>query len=86
MPILAILVYYGINALIFMIVAWALLSWFQPKRTNPLVRALDAVVEPILYPFQKLIPPIGGISFSALAAMLVLEFLQRMILNALQGS
>jgi len=85
MPKLAIVVYYGFNALIFMIFAWALLSWFRLSPTNPLVRILNAIVEPILYPFQKLIPPIGGISFSALAAILVIEFLQRMILQALQG-
>ena len=85
MPILAKLVYYGINALIFLILAWALLSWFHLKPTNPLVRMLDAIVGPILYPFQQLIPPIGGISFSAMAAVLVLSLIKGLILKAIQG-
>ena len=85
MPILAILVYHGINALIFLIVAWVLLSWFRPSRTNPLVRILNAIVEPMLAPFDKLIPSVGGIGFSALAAVLALELIQRLILKALLG-
>ncbi|HJU84713.1 MAG TPA: YggT family protein [Holophagaceae bacterium] len=85
MPNLAILVYHGINALSLLVVVWALLSWFHLSRANPLVRTLDAIVEPILYPFQKLIPPIGGVSFAALAAILVLNLIKRLIVQALQG-
>ncbi len=85
MQILAPLVYYGFNAMIISIMAWALLSWFRPNPANPLVRILNTIVEPILLPFQKLLPPVGGVSFSAIGAIIVLELIQHAILKALQG-
>ena len=69
----------------FLILVWALLSWVHPDPRNPLVRAVHALVEPVILPFQKLIPPIGGISFAPLVAMLVLEWINEFFLSALAG-
>jgi uncharacterized protein YggT (Ycf19 family) len=46
---------------------------------------LDAVVEPILLPFQKLLPPRGGLNASGIAAVIVLKLIEHVILKALQG-
>ena len=66
-----------------LIVVWAVLSWVHPDPRNPLVRVVDALVEPIMLPFQKLIPPIGGLSLAPLAAVLVLEWINEFFLRAL---
>lgn len=64
-----------IQALQMVILLWCLLSWFpnirwyeQPWRT------LDNIVKPIIAPFRKLIPPLGGIDLSPMVAMLVIQF------------
>jgi len=85
MHFLIFLAYWAIRIWQILIFAWALMSWFQPDPRNPLVRIIHALVEPILLPFQKLIPPMGGISFSAMAAMIVLELINDVFLRALQS-
>jgi YggT family protein len=83
----AFVLYQIIRALIWLIVAWALLSWFpNVNPRNPLVKALNAVVEPVLYPFQKLIPPIGPINISAIVAILVLQLIQSFVVQALMAA
>ncbi len=68
-----------------LIFAWALLSWFHPDPRNPLVRLLHALVEPVILPFQKLLPSVGGLNFSAMAAMIVLELINDVFIRALSN-
>ncbi len=52
----------------------AILSWVQQGYT-PIGQLLMQITQPILYPFQRVIPPVGGIDISAIPALLVLQFL-----------
>jgi YggT family protein len=67
------------TALIFAIIARALLSWFNLAPGNPLVRMLNDVTEPILAPLRRVIPTIGMIDITPLVAILLLEFVQRIL-------
>ncbi|MOA67946.1 YGGT family protein [compost metagenome] len=49
------------------------------------MRALDQVVEPLLRPFQRLLPPMGGLDFSPIIAILVLQFVGRLIAGLVVG-
>ena len=67
-----------------LIIVWCLLTWFpnirwydQPWKT------LDRIVQPILAPFKKLIPPIGNIDISAMVALFVISTVQRLLIGAL---
>ncbi|MBS1784831.1 MAG: YggT family protein [Acidobacteria bacterium] len=74
---------WAIRAWVILIFIWAIMSWFNPDPRNPVVRVVDSLVEPIMLPFQKLIPPIGGLSLSPLVAILVLEWINEYFLRAL---
>ncbi len=74
------------QALIFAIVARALLSWFSLGPSNPLVRVLYDVTEPILAPLRRVIPTIGMIDITPIAAILLLEFVQRLLVQLVQRS
>ncbi len=67
------------------IVLRALVSWFPLSPTNPLIRMLDAITEPIVAPFrmllQKLIKRPMMVDFSPLIALIVVG---RIIIPALQ--
>jgi YggT family protein len=52
-----------------------LLSWFPINPSNPLVRLVFDITEPVLAPFRRVIPTIGMIDLSPLAAILVLNIL-----------
>lgn len=69
----------GIDILIFMVVAASIVSWFRPDPKNPLVRLLNAVVDPLLHPIRAILPAAGGLDFSPMVAILVLLFLQRLL-------
>lgn len=57
-----------------LIVVWCLLSWFPNiKWYDQPFKTLDQVVQPIVSPFRKLIPPISGIDLSPMVAILVLQ-------------
>lgn len=55
----------------------AILSWVNPYA--PLAPLLLAVTQPLLRPFQKVIPPIGGVDLSPIALLLVIQVLLRLL-------
>jgi YggT family protein len=58
---------------------YVLLSWVVPAGYNPAMALLSTIVEPVLRPFRRLIPPIGALDLSALWALLALGVLLRLL-------
>ncbi len=58
---------------------YALLSWVVPAGYNPVMALLGTIVEPVLRPFRRLVPPIGALDLSALWALLALGVLLRLL-------
>jgi len=56
-----------------------ILSWFPVDPSNPIIKLVWDVTEPILAPFRRVIPRIGMFDLSPLAAFLVISFLQQSI-------
>jgi len=83
MPILVLLVDWGIWVLVLLIVAASILSWFSLDPRNPFVKLLHGIVDPVLHPIQLIIPPMGGFDFSPLIAILILEFLRRILFSSI---
>ena len=54
-----------------------LLTWFPIDQSNPIIRLLFEVTEPVLAPFRRIIPRIGMFDLSPIAAMLVIQFVQQ---------
>jgi YggT family protein len=52
-----------------------ILSWFPVDPSNPIIRIIWEVTEPVLAPFRRVIPRIGMFDLSPLAAFLVISFL-----------
>ena len=63
-----------IQLLNLLLIVWCLLSWFPNIRWyDQPFKTLDMIVQPIVAPFRKIIPPIGNIDISPMIAMLVLN-------------
>lgn len=60
----------------------AILSWFSIDPRSPLIRALDAITEPILEPIRRFMPRLG-IDLSPLIAIIVLEVVQSVVTSRL---
>jgi YggT family protein len=77
---------YAITILIFMIIVRAVLSFLPVgNQRNGFIQALDRIVDPILAPFQRLIPPMGGLDFSPMVAILALQALSWLLRSVLFG-
>lgn len=55
------------------IVVGALLSWVSPDPSNPIVQAIYGISEPLLRPFRRYIPLLGGIDVSPIAALVCFQ-------------
>ncbi len=55
------------------ILLYTLLGLIAPGGYSPLQSLLASVCEPVLRPFRRLIPPIAGIDFSALWALIAIQ-------------
>jgi YggT family protein len=74
--------------LFFTILTWSILiriliSWIRIDPYHPIVRILDQITEPILAPARRIIPPIGGLDFSPVIVIILLNILERILLQAL---
>ncbi len=59
------------------IIIGALLSWVSPDPYNPVVQAIYGISEPLLAPFRRLIPNLGGIDISPIIALICFQFAGR---------
>ena len=70
----------------FLVLVYCLLSWF-PRTPGGLVddiaAVLDSVVGPYLNLFRRFIPPMMGVDWSPVVAILVLNLLENLILRVL---
>ena len=61
------------------IILYVVLSWVSPGGYNPGAALVAAVVEPVLAPFRRLIPPIGGLDLSPLFALITIQALSMLV-------
>ena len=62
-----------LSAYFYGIILYALLSLIAPGGYSPLQSVLASVCEPVLRPFRRLIPPVAGIDFSPLWAIILIQ-------------
>lgn len=58
-------------------------SWVPSIRESKFGEILGKIYEPFLEPFRKIIPPIGMIDISSIAAIIVLVLFQRGLVTIL---
>lgn len=61
-----------INLFVFAILIRVILSWVSPGTYNPATALITTLTEPVLRPFRRAIPPMGGLDLSPLFAMILL--------------
>lgn len=72
----------GLYLLIGFVLIQAVLSWINPF--SALAPVFYALSRPILAPFQKIIPPIGGVDLSPLAAVILIQLVLIAPVSALE--
>ncbi|CAN7493850.1 MULTISPECIES: YggT family protein [unclassified Acidovorax] len=74
----------AVSGLIGLLIVYAVLSWVQGGR-SPLADVIARLCEPVLRPFRRVIPLVGGFDLSPLVALVVLQVVM-IVLGHLQAS
>jgi YggT family protein len=61
------------------ILARVLMSWINIDPYSPVARAIFDLTEPVLAPIRNLLPPAGGLDFSPIIVIILLQVLQQII-------
>jgi YggT family protein len=70
-----------IDAYTIILFVTVLLSWFPVPEHHPAVRFLRSITEPLLAPLRRMLPSAGGLDFSPLVLMLLLQLLRGAIIR-----
>ncbi len=62
-----------LNLYFYLLIINAIASWFMGAQNNPVLMTLNRIVEPLLRPFRRIIPPLGGIDITPLVALLIIK-------------
>jgi len=83
---IATIINYVLYIFLWIVIARAILSWVSPDPYNPIVRFIHNVTEPVLQQIRKRIPVyFGGIDLSPIVVFLIIIFLQKFVVNSLDG-
>lgn len=69
------------NLYSFMILARVLLSWVNVSPYHPAVVFINEVTEPLLRPLRNVIPPLGMLDISPIAALILLRIVESMVMS-----
>ena len=78
----------GIFSLFLKILFWSMiisviLSWVAPGSHNPGAELVAQITEPVLAPFRRIIPNLGGLDISPIFAFIVIQLLQSWLIPRL---
>lgn len=75
-----------LEVLKWLIIIRALMSWFvAPGSDNALVRGIRKITDPILRPFEQMVPNLGGVDISPLLAYFAIYLLQEVLRRVMYG-
>ena len=67
------------NLFMVIIIVHILLGWFAPGAYNPVTGMVHAMAEPLLRPFRRLVPPLGGFDVSPVIPLILLGAATRLL-------
>ena len=63
-----------------------ILSWVAPGSYNPGAQLVSQICEPLLAPFRKLLPNLGGLDISPIFAFIAINLIDRFVIGGLAAS
>jgi YggT family protein len=65
-----------VNIYFFALLAMIILSWVAAGSSNPAIALLHQITEPVMAPFRKILPAMGGLDFSPILLFILINVLQ----------
>ncbi|SFW47009.1 YggT family protein [Pseudomonas sp. NFACC19-2] len=70
----------------FALIISVILSWVAPGSYNPGAQLVNQICEPLLTPFRKLLPNLGGLDISPIFAFITINLIDRFVIGGLAAS
>ncbi|PLW83513.1 YggT family protein [Kineobactrum sediminis] len=70
-----------LNIYFFALLAMIILSWVAPQSRHPALLLLFQLTEPVMAPFRRLLPNMGGLDFSPILVFILINVLQIVLRN-----
>jgi len=67
------LIDFAAMAYVLVLIGHVVCSWLRADPFHPIVRFIWTVSEPVLRPIRRFVPPVGGLDFSVLVAILIVQ-------------
>ena len=74
-----------LNFYFFAILAMIILSWVAPGNPSPVIMLLYQLTEPVMAPFRRLIPSLGGLDLSPIFVFIAIQIAQIFVRYAAAG-
>ena len=72
-----------LNILFYAMIISVILSWVAPGSHNPGAELVQQITEPVLAPFRRIIPNLGGLDISPIFAFIAIQLLQSWLIPRL---
>jgi YggT family protein len=69
--------FYVVNVYTLLLFVYAVVSWIPDLRRGRWVYYLASLIEPVLTPVRRIVPPVGGLDLAFLIVLLALQLLVR---------
>jgi YggT family protein len=74
-----------VNIYFFALLAMIILSWVAPGSQHPAIYLLYQITEPVMAPFRKALPAMGGLDFSPILVFILINVIQISLRHMAQG-
>jgi YggT family protein len=80
------LIMLALNVFLVSILVQVVLSWINPGAYNPLVSLIHSLNEPLMRPARRILPDMGGIDFSPLLVLLLIQLTKMLLVAPLRDA
>ena len=82
-PIVSLVIYYGISFIILAMFVRAVASWFRIDERYAIIRFLARITDPFIEPVRRIVPPMGMFDMSFFIAWFLLRTIQTLLIQGL---
>ena len=75
----------GFRILFYCVIGSVVLSWVAPGNSHPLLQIIEEISAGILSPVRKFLPPMGGLDFTPIIGLLVLNLINTSLVQIISS-
>tara|TARA_B100001996_G_C18468434_1_gene518966 strand:- start:128 stop:643 length:516 start_codon:yes stop_codon:yes gene_type:complete len=75
----------GFRILFYCVIGSVVLSWVAPGNSHPLLQIIEEISAGILSPVRKFLPPMGGLDFTPIVGLLVLNLINTSFIQIIRS-